>query len=114
MMRGRVLFVVLAGTLGMAVNLRPAEAAFVPLGSRKFQPTLERPFGWRGDGSGCFPGATPVTEWSSTTNVRWSAVVGRSYSSPVLTEQFAFVTSEPNLLVCVRRADGVTAWKLAL
>jgi outer membrane protein assembly factor BamB len=108
----RMLF--LAGIFFTAA-IRSAETSVgVPLGSEKFQPTPERPFGWRGDGSGRFPGATPVTEWSATTNVRWSAVVGRSYSSPILTETFAVVTSEPNLLACVRRADGAIAWKLAV
>ena len=87
---------------------------FIPLGAPDFRPSMERPFGWRGDGTGRFPGATPVTDWSETENVRWSANVGSSYSSPVLAEQFVFVLSEPGLLVCLRRADGALRWKLAL
>ena len=86
----------------------------VPLGAPEFRATGERPFGWRGDGSGRFPGATPVTTWSATANVRWSPVVGRSYSSPIITEQFVLVTSEPNLVVCVNRADGSVRWKSAV
>lgn len=35
-----------------------------PLGSPDFYPSPERPVGWRGDGSGRFPGATPPTTWS--------------------------------------------------
>lgn len=35
----------------------------VPLGHRDFYPSAERPVGWRGDGSGAFPGAAPVTTW---------------------------------------------------
>ena len=35
-----------------------------PLGAPDFQPTPERPIGWRGDGSGRFPGATPPVTWS--------------------------------------------------
>ena len=38
--------------------------------------------------------------------------MGKSYSSPILTEQCAIVTSEPNLLVCINRADGTVKWKL--
>ena len=86
----------------------------VPLGSPGFRPTLESPFGWRGDGSGRFPEATPVTNWSATKNVRWSTVVGRSYSSPIITDKLALVTSEPNLVVCVNRADGKVRWKFAV
>ena len=36
-----------------------------PLGSPSFRPTPEHPYGWRGDGSGCFPGATPPVHWES-------------------------------------------------
>jgi outer membrane protein assembly factor BamB len=88
----------------------PSYAAL--LGSPDYRPTPEQPFGWRGDGSGQFPGATPVIEWSAKKNVRWSAVVGNSYSSPILTDKFVFVTSEPNLLTCLNRADGKEQWKI--
>jgi outer membrane protein assembly factor BamB len=84
----------------------------VPLGSPDFRPTSEQPFGWRGDGSGCFRGATPVIEWSAKKNVRWSTVVGSSYSSPIITDKLALVTAEPNLLVCVSRADGKEQWRI--
>jgi outer membrane protein assembly factor BamB len=35
-----------------------------PLGSPDFYPSPEHPVGWRGDGSGRFPGATPPTVWN--------------------------------------------------
>ncbi|MEN9573234.1 MAG: hypothetical protein RL514_1089 [Verrucomicrobiota bacterium] len=108
-MRALTFLLVLAAALGDAWAAERAA-----LGALEFRPTLTSPFGWRGDGSGRFPGATPPTEWSATKNVRWSAVVGRSYSSPVLTDQFAFVTAEPNLVVCVNRADGKVRWKFAM
>jgi len=34
-----------------------------PLGSPDFRPSSERPIGWRGDGSGAYPSATPPLEW---------------------------------------------------
>lgn len=34
-----------------------------PFGHRRFYPSPERPIGFRADGNGWFPGATPVTEW---------------------------------------------------
>ena len=40
------------------------------LGSAEYSASTERPFGWRGDGTGRFLGATPVTEWAKTKNVR--------------------------------------------
>jgi outer membrane protein assembly factor BamB len=49
-----------------------------PLGSPEFRPTPDRPVGWRGDGTGRFPGATPPTTWSrrvrgATTPLRYQA-----------------------------------------
>jgi outer membrane protein assembly factor BamB len=38
----------------------------VPIGSPDFYPSDEHPLGWRGDGSGRFPGANPPTEWGRT------------------------------------------------
>ena len=35
-----------------------------PLGSPDFYPSPEHPVGWRGDGTGRFPGATPPTVWN--------------------------------------------------
>lgn len=101
--------------LTMAVGASAAvPAVSVPLGAPEFRASSERPFGWRGDGSGRFPGATPATHWSATKNVRWSTLVGGSYSSPIVTDQFVFVTSEPNLVVCLNRADGTVRWKFAV
>ena len=71
-------------------------------------------FGWRGDGTGRFPDATPVLEWSTTKNVRWTAPVGKSYSSPILTEDGVFVLGEPNHLVCLDRRTGRERWRVAL
>jgi outer membrane protein assembly factor BamB len=101
---------VVAAVLAFTSFVQSAEPE-VSLGSANFKPSIDRPFGWRGDGSGRFPGATPVIEWSATKNVRWKTEVGKSYSSPILSERYAFVTSEPNLLVCINRADGKVRWQ---
>jgi outer membrane protein assembly factor BamB len=87
-------------------------AAAPPLGSPGYRPSLTRPFGWRGEGTGRFPGATPPTEWSPAKNVRWSAVVGRSYSSPVLAGTLVVVASEPDLLLALDTADGRERWRV--
>jgi hypothetical protein len=102
-----LLLTVLIATLPLAAG----ESASAPLGSPEFRPSPERPFGWRGDGSGRFPGATPVTEWSLTRNVRWSTVVGKSYSSPIVSDRVVLLTSEPNVLICLGRADGREKWR---
>ena len=53
-----------------------------------------------------------MTEWSATKNVRWATVVGRSFSSPIVTDKFVVVTAEPNLLLCLDRADGNVRWRV--
>jgi outer membrane protein assembly factor BamB len=70
-----------------------------------------RPFGFRGDGTGLYPAATPPLEWSATKNVLWSAKVGKSYSSPILAGSCVLVASEPDLLLCLDRADGRERWR---
>ncbi len=44
-------------------------AGEVQLGDKAFYPSPERPVGYRGDGNGYFPGATPVAEWWEGTPV---------------------------------------------
>lgn len=69
--------------------------------------------GWRGDGSGRYPGAEPPAEWDidEGTNIRWQTVVGKSQSSPLVAGQRVFVTAEQDLLLCLDRNSGKVLWK---
>src|SRR5271155_3398963 len=57
-----------------------ASAAAGLLGSPKYMPSPDRPVGWRGDGTGRYPGATPPTAWGrkhagsgyETKNILWA------------------------------------------
>ncbi len=70
--------------------------------------------GWRGDASGQYPDATPVTEWSTETNVIWSTEMpGMSNATPVLVGDKLFVCAEPSTLICVNAADGEILWEAA-
>ncbi|OAI45960.1 hypothetical protein AYO44_12220 [Planctomycetaceae bacterium SCGC AG-212-F19] len=107
-MRTGLFLQVLVG-FGLAGSVLAAEP---PLGSADFAPSSARPFGWRGDGTGRYPEATPLITWSDAKHLRWSAVVGSSYSSPILTDRLVLLTSEPNLLTAVNRADGKVRWQV--
>ena len=85
-------------------------AALMAVGSGG--PGSAPPCGWRGDGGGRFPAATPPLEWSESKNVRWKAEVGTGYASPVLAADLVVVASEPDLLIAVGRADGKERWRL--
>ena len=95
----------------------PASAAMpaaVPLGHRDFYPSSERPVGWRGDGSGAWPGATPVKEWDAATgkNVAWKTPMpGPSFSQPIVVGDKVFTLADPNWLICVSAADGKILWQ---
>ena len=60
-----------------------------PLGSPDFYPSAERPVGWRGDGTGRYPGATPPVTWSRTDaekkNIVWETKLPcYSWATPIL------------------------------
>ena len=68
--------------------------------------------GWRGDGTGVFPGAHPPTEWSKEKNVVWATKMpSRSNSQPSIAGDRLFVCSEPFTLLCLRLSDGKILWQ---
>ncbi|MAE65494.1 MAG: hypothetical protein CMJ18_14585 [Phycisphaeraceae bacterium] len=70
------------------------------------------PIGWRTDGTGCYPDATPPVVWGPEKNVAWSTPMASwSNSTPVITGDRIFVCSEPDTLVCVDRRDGRVLWQ---
>jgi len=67
--------------------------------------------GWRTDGTGKYPAATPPTHWSPDTNVKWSTPMPKwSNATPILVDGRIFVCSEPATLVCVNADDGKILW----
>src|SRR5689334_21965499 len=53
--------ILIAALIGFAACF---QARAADLGSAAFQPTPEQPLGWRGDGTGRYPGANPPKSWS--------------------------------------------------
>jgi outer membrane protein assembly factor BamB len=76
-------------------------------------PALAQTVGWRGDGTGRFPGADPPTQWDidEGKNILWKAEVGPGQSSPVIVGGRVFVTAGEALLVCVDLASGKVLWR---
>jgi len=67
--------------------------------------------GWRMDGSGRYPAATPPATWSVTDHVLWATPLPAwSNSSPVVVGERIFVCAEPTTLLCLDRT-GKILWQ---
>ncbi|MBI3856150.1 MAG: PQQ-binding-like beta-propeller repeat protein [Planctomycetes bacterium] len=98
----------------------PAPKVSAPL-SAPLAPTTPDPelvpatqYGWRRNGTGLFPEASPPTEWNEKKNIKWEAAVGKGHASPVVAGDKVIVLSEPGTLLCLGRADGKLLWKADL
>src|SRR5690242_21793589 len=110
-MRILVRLLILAAPLAAGPTARAwTSPPTAPLGSPKFTPSPDRPLGWRGDGSGRYPGADkPPTSWErrkagagyATKGILWaSPLPNNGVSSPIIVGNRIFLTAEPNDLVC--------------
>jgi len=105
-------------------------------GGKDFYPSSEYPVGFRGDGTGYFPGATPVTNWvegtlktvtrprvpgqwsekivpidDKGTNIVWKTEMpGWVNSQPIVVGDRVFTYAEPDRLVCVDANTGKIRW----
>lgn len=90
-----------------------------PLGSPDFYPTADHPYGWRGNGSGSFPGATPPSTWSrqkagngyEAKNILWTTKLpAHSPACPIIAGKKIVVQSEISDLVCLDKENGKILW----
>lgn len=88
-------------------------ASLLSLGLFPLAPCLTaEPVGWRTNGLGAYPQATPPKTWAKDKHVVWCAKMpGWSNASPVLSGDKIFVCSEPAILLCVNRKDGNLLWQ---
>jgi hypothetical protein len=88
----------------------------VPMGSAEFYPSSEHPIGWRGDGTGCYPGANPPTVWyqkasGESKNILWKTkLFCYSWSTPIIVGDKIFTLSDPYDLVCLDKNSGKLLW----
>lgn len=72
-------------------------------------------FGWRGDGTGNFPEATPPLVWSENDNLIWKTrLPSWSNAAPIVSGDHVFVTAEPNQLIALSRRTGDILWTRTL
>ena len=98
-------------SLLLIASLSASEA---PLGHAKFEPSPEHPVGWRGDGTGVFPGATPsVRSWDhqSGAGILWKAdVPWWSTASPIVVGDTVITTCDPHTVLAYHAVTGKLLW----
>jgi len=68
--------------------------------------------GWRTDGTGKYPTATPPTDWAVDRNVVWTTPLPSwSNATPVVVGNRIFVCSEPDTLLCLDATTGQILWQ---
>ncbi len=106
-----IAFLALAPLVAWAPVARAGEPMLY--GHPDFYPSGDRPAQLRGDGSGEFPGATPVDSFDFRTkkNIVWACrLPGWGFSSPIVVGDKVFVTCDWNKLVCVDARTGKLLW----
>ena len=100
-----------AGTISWGQEL-------LPLGHALFLPSATRPVGFRGDNTGCFTAATPVSSWVDEygtklgKNVIWKTPMPCwTNSSPIVVGNKVFTNSEPDMLICTDAETGKILWQ---
>lgn len=82
-------------------------------------PSSEQPVGWRGDGTGRYPGATPPISWErrktesgyATKNILWMTPLPNiGVSMPIIVGNRIFLTTEVADLVCLDKQTGHILW----
>ena len=92
-------------------------ASEVPVGDPDYMPTTEHPVGYRGDGSGIYPTATPplMFDEQTKTNLKWvTQMPGWSHSPPIVVGRKVFVAAEPDTTICVDADSGKILWQDSL
>lgn len=108
-----------ATTLAGSMVFGAVSAGESALGSPEVQPSPEHPVGWRGDGSGRYPGATPPIAWErkkngatyETKGILWmTPLPDTGVSCPIIVGSRIYITTEISDLVCIDKASGRVLW----
>jgi outer membrane protein assembly factor BamB len=98
---------------GIGASWAEPTVSSASLGAPGFQPSREHPVGWRGDLTGCFPGATPVLEWDAASgkNILWKEPMPNWSNGGVIVVGGRVLTlAEPQTLLCHDAVTGKRLW----
>lgn len=115
----RIFLLALASIMSAGGTVLAADASAGLPGGLDFKVSPEHPVGWRGDGTGRYPGATPPISWErkrsesgyDTKGIRWmTALPEIGVSSPIVVGARIFLTTERADLVCLDKQTGRILW----
>jgi outer membrane protein assembly factor BamB len=95
---------------------KPKGSDKAPMGSPEFYPSSEYPIGFRGDGTGKYPGATPPTTWhrgedGTRKNILWETKLpSYSFSMHLVIVDKLITRSDPYDLICLNKNTGKLLW----
>src|ERR1039457_2095327 len=100
----------------------PAPPALASRASAAVSPSKPAPaaIGWRGDGTGRYPDATPPTEWylkenGESKNILWKTKLPYySWATPIIVGDKIITRSEPYDLICLDKNTGKLLWMHSL
>ncbi len=70
--------------------------------------------GWRGDGTGRFPGVSAPLHWDKAERVVWRTATPKwSNGSPVIAGDRLFLCAEPDTVLCLDKGTGDILWQRA-
>lgn len=97
--------------MGVTRDIRHALRVVIPAMNLAAAAAFAATTGWRTDGTGRYPEATPPLAWSATSNVVWQTALPPGNGTPVPCGDRVFVCAEPFTLICVKAADGAILWQ---
>lgn len=108
----------LAVMMTLACVQQGVRAAEPTLGDPAFKPSPSHAVGWRGDGSGVYPGAGPhPMEWSleKNRNVAWrTPLPGYSNAGPIVVGDLVITLADPDAVIACSLKTGEVVWRTDL
>lgn len=100
-------------TLRICVRGKPRDARTVAAAGKSPPPPANDFRGWRGDGGGIFPDATPPLAWDleSERNLLWEIPLGNSQATPLILGDRVFVLEDAATLICFDAKTGRRVWR---
>ncbi len=102
------------------MTIRPISTTLIALlaccALQAFAAEPDKVVGWRGDGTGHYPDATPPTTWSRNEkgekkNILWETKLPcYTWSTPIIVGDKVFTRSEPYDLICLNKLTGKLLW----